>query len=109
VKPTEPTAPLTICRRCNRIATRGLFCDVHAVRRKDDRGTSAQRGYDRRWRVFRAHFLRRHPMCADCVDAAAQEVHHIQKVADAPELRLLESNCLALCKVCHSKRTARGE
>lgn len=78
-----------------------------------ERPNSCARGYDRRWRSFRAAFLKRHPYCEDCLAAQlvrpSREVHHIAKVADAPERRLDETNCRALCKRCHSQRTARGE
>jgi len=76
------------------------------------RGSSSERGYDERWRKFRRWFLNCNPWCADCVEESQQpaiEVHHVQKVREHPELRLKESNCLALCKSCHSIRTARGE
>jgi 5-methylcytosine-specific restriction protein A len=63
--------------------------------------------------MFRAWFLRRHPVCVDCEERGivrpATDVHHVQKVADYPELELVESNCMALCHEDHSIRTARGE
>ena len=81
--------------------------------RIDDRQSAAKRGYDRKWANFRQWFLRQHPLCEDCdrlgIATAANEVHHKIKVADDPDKRLVPSNCLALCKQCHSKRTARGE
>jgi hypothetical protein len=39
----------------------------------------------------------------------ATEPHHLKKVAQHPELRLVEENCRALCHEHHSARTARGE
>jgi 5-methylcytosine-specific restriction endonuclease McrA len=39
----------------------------------------------------------------------ATEVHHIAKVKVHPELKLVEANCMALCKADHTARTARGE
>ena len=77
------------------------------------RGNSTARGYDWTWRRFRGKFLRDHPLCEDChaegLVREAEEVHHIRKVQNHPELRLVESNCMALCKRHHSARTAKGE
>jgi 5-methylcytosine-specific restriction protein A len=77
------------------------------------RGSAASRGYDGAWKRFRAGFLRSNPLCADCFAAAvltpASEVHHIRKLRDHPELRLVWSNAMGLCRPCHSTRTANGE
>ena len=77
-----------------------------------ERGSAASRGYDRTWQRFRDAFLMSHPLCSDCLPkqvTPAIEVHHIKRLRDAPELRLVEANCLGLCKAHHSARTARGE
>lgn len=103
---------------CGKIVKSG-YCDAHrpasAKARHDEyRGTAASRGYDRRWRAFRRWYLRRFPLCADCLMrerrvVEATDVHHKVKVADRPDLQYEESNCMALCHECHSVRTARGE
>ncbi|MBL8236464.1 MAG: HNH endonuclease [Bryobacterales bacterium] len=53
------------------------------------------------------------PLCADCLERgryrAAEEVHHVVKVRDDPSRRLDWDALRALCKSCHSARTARGE
>jgi 5-methylcytosine-specific restriction protein A len=91
------------------------FCTEHKRKPKPDlyRGSAAYRGYDGDWQKFRAWFVKRHPLCVDCLlegkPVAVQEVHHIKKLTEYPELRLVESNCLALCKSHHSTRTQRGE
>ncbi len=83
--------------------------------RTDDanRGNSTERGYGSDWQRVRLAFLQHNPLCQDCQDAgrtaAACEVHHVAKVAVAPERRLDWDNLRALCKPCHSRRTARGE
>ncbi len=78
-----------------------------------DRGSSAKRGYGRRWRRFRLAYLAAHPLCADCeaagVVAPAIELHHIQRTAARPDLMFDECNVLGLCKTHHSLRTVRGE
>jgi len=99
---------------CSELVENGK-CDVHrasaeAQRLEVDRrrGTARNRGYDSNWERFRIWFLRRHPICADGPHLAT-EVHHVKKLVTHPELKLVESNCLGLCKADHSKRTARGE
>lgn len=105
-----PDAPARPCLypSCGEYAVRNGFCEEHASQPANRRGKTAERGYDAAWKRFRAWFLRRHPACVDC-DHAATDVHHIKKVAEHPELRLVESNCMALCHVCHALRTQRGE
>jgi 5-methylcytosine-specific restriction protein A len=84
---------------------------------REERRNSTERGYDGRWRRFRKWFLSQpeHAICEDCIEFGlspyqlSTEVHHVKKVADFPELRLVESNCRGSCKTCHSIRTARGE
>ena len=84
------------------------------MREREDvvrRGTAAQRGYDARWRRVRAWYLKRHPLCLDCQGegrvAPATEVHHIVALRDGGTHE--ETNLTALCKSCHSRRTAKGE
>src|SRR5690606_3512031 len=76
-----------------------------------DRGSAAKRGYDHRWRRIREHYLRRHPLCEDCLEQGtvmeATEVHHTVPYRDSRRHR--EDELRALCKPCHSRRTARGE
>jgi 5-methylcytosine-specific restriction protein A len=109
-----PTAPLTYCTEpgCGEKVQRGK-CAAHTKAADQRRGTAHSRGYDRVWQAFRAWFIARHPLCEDCKEQGliepTAEVHHIRKVKEHPELRLVESNCRGLCKACHSKRTLRGE
>lgn len=101
---------------CPNLVERGN-CGHHSIpdasRQYDEwRGSSSARGYNAAWQRFRRMFLRRNPWCADCADdlkLQATEVHHVKKVREYPHLRLVESNCMALCKSHHSERTARGE
>ncbi|HHM4835725.1 TPA: HNH endonuclease [Pseudomonas aeruginosa] len=71
---------------------------------------STQRGYGYRWQQARARYLAKHPLCRLCSDAgkvvAATEVDHIIPHRGDMELFWQESNWMALCKVCHSKKTA---
>ena len=77
------------------------------------RGSARDRGYDSRWEKVRRIFLMKNPLCHDCMAEGkfkpANEVHHVKKVRDHPELRLACDNLMSLCKSCHSKRTFKGE
>jgi 5-methylcytosine-specific restriction protein A len=77
------------------------------------RGSPSSRGYGRDWVKFRAGYLRVHPLCEDCSArqriTVAEELHHIIKPRDRPDLRLDPGNVKALCVSCHSTRTGRGE
>ena len=124
--------PLKYCQfpRCPNLAQpHGKYCEVHASKNQrkprgwkerkakqaaladSERGTAAERGYDHKWRMTRASYLKRHPLCHDCQEhhdyKMASEVHHIIKVRDGG--RNYNENLMALCKSCHSRRTARGE
>lgn len=69
--------------------------------------------YGYRWEQFRKFYLTEYPLCNDCEQSGrvtpAAELHHVMKVADHPELQFDPLNIMALCKSCHSKRTAKGE
>ena len=84
------------------------------VRRATDaqRGTSAARGYDSKWRRFRDAVLHMDPICHDCEAEGhirmGSQVHHIHKLADGGA-RFDPANCMTLCHRHHSIRTARGE
>ncbi len=82
-------------------------------RAPDTRLSRTHRGYDEPWQRLRRAVLMRRPLCQDCesegIMREANELHHKRKISDRPDLRLDESNLLALCKPCHSRRTAKGE
>lgn len=68
---------------------------------------------DKRWRVLRSAYLRRHPLCADpygyhaqdCVTVPATEVHHVVDRRERPELSYDPANLQALCVSCHNRTT----
>jgi len=106
-----PTAPPKWCNRC-RIAhaeacqptklANWLHSDHH-------RGTAAQRGYDHRWAKLRTAFIGGHTLCAHCLIldrvSLAAEVDHIRPLAQGGA-RLDPDNLQALCRSCHSLKTA---
>ena len=117
-----PDRPKRFCLgHCGRIVS-GKYCEQCGAKRQqkrreqvDDRVSACKRGYDRRWRGFRLVYLSKHPLCLDCLQeqpqrlTTATDVHHVQKLQERPDLRLEETNLLALCGEHHDRRTARGE
>lgn len=93
------------------------YCEAHAdeaarSQREYDsrRGSSAARGYGARWRRLRLMVLRREPFCRMCRDKGkrtpATEVDHIIPRRDGGRDEF--DNLQALCKPCHSRKTAAG-
>lgn len=105
------------CRKigCRELVTAG-YCPAHekgAKRvREERRESSNNRGYDSSWRRERVGFLRRYPLCRICLEAGrvvpATEIDHIIPHRGDRALFWDRSNWQALCKSCHSSKTARG-
>jgi hypothetical protein len=55
-------------------------------------------------------YLEKNPLCVDCLArgrySQATEIHHIQKLRDAPERKYDRDNLKALCELCHKKETS---
>ena len=83
---------------------------IGRARALDDRPSSARRGYDARWQRLRNWFLADHPLCRLCakhgLTTPAREVDHVVPIRRGGA-RLEVSNLQALCKSCHSSKTAR--
>ncbi len=75
------------------------------------RGSSTKRGYGRDWQKVRAAVLADEPLCRVCMARGrvteANEVHHELPICKRPDLRLVRSNLISLCRPCHSSITAR--
>lgn len=77
----------------------------------DPRMSRSRRGYDRAWMRLRRNYLAKQPLCHDCRakgrTTAAEEVHHIRGFRGTKDPQRLDvTNLMALCKPCHSRRTA---
>ena len=74
--------------------------------------TTAERGYDDRWRRLSERKRAADPLCERCLDEGnttpATEVHHIHKISDAPHLRLAWDNLMSVCVACHKVLDAEG-
>lgn len=114
-----PNRPLQFCNHhgCPTL-TASRFCPEHQAiydqetagkqsRYNRERGSAAKQGYDSDWIAVRNIYIRRHPLCEDCMlkgkITAAEMVHHVRSVKDYPGARLDMQNLRALCNVCHEK------
>lgn len=105
---------MKLCRCGAIVDERCSRCDAAS----GDGRTTAERGYDRQWRVLSERYRANHPVCQVCEwfyvrfgklpIRAAEQVHHIVKVRDAPQLRLDQDNLLAVCQECHEWAESRG-
>ncbi len=110
---TVGCSQLTDARYCTQCVASGV--ESAALRARQARPSSAERGYGARWQSARLQFLRRNPLCVDpfrehgvkivsavCVD------HRIPHRGDQA-LFWSESNWQALCKRCHDRKTAKED
>lgn len=109
--PSRPPRPCAVTG-CSRLVHSGSRCDEHRLPTlRDARQSSAQRGYDHRWREVRNRYIKDHPLCRDphglhlSQRIPATMVDHIipkrQGGSDA------DSNLQSLCNRCHAHKTAR--
>lgn len=113
----SPLAPKHPCSYpgCTALVEAGSgSCERHRiqVQREIDqvRGSAAQRGYGAGWRVARKAFLRSNPLCIACnrkgILKAATVVDHVIPHKGNTRLFWDHSNWQALCRSCHSTKTA---
>jgi len=81
--------------------------------RDERRGSSAERGYDRRWLNASRTFRRRNPLCCCCkangIVAASEVTDHVIPHEGDPVLLRDEGNWQALCSSCHNTIKKRFE
>ena len=112
-----PTAPGRPCTHlgCPALVVGGGRCPAHKRQQYRDqdreRGTSTQRGYGSRWQKARAVYLRRHPLCVECLAhdrvVAATLVDHIIPHRGNRRLFWDEGNWQSLCDDCHNVKRGR--
>lgn len=116
-----------LCRApgCDEVAAEGeAHCDEHLAEVKARAAAGKQQAKHsavaragaqfyrtKRWKQARLAFLNAHPLCADCGEVGlvveATEVDHVVPHRGDPALMWDRSNWQALCKSCHSRKTAR--
>lgn len=88
--------------------TEGKYCEEHKPLHPD-RPSAESRGYNSKWRKMSQQYLRKHPLCVQCLAngryTEATVTDHIIPHRNRPELMWDESNFQALCKSCHDKKT----
>lgn len=110
--PTRPGFACTQTPGCPGVV-RGGRCSVCGPKPQAaydrNRGSAAQRGYDRRWQRLRLMHLRANPLCVEClkhgITTQASEVDHIRPKRDGGDDS--DTNLQSLCKPCHSRKTMR--
>ena len=106
-----PTKPLRLCKhaKCTEW-TSNSYCEKHMPVAIDNRESSTARGYDTTWRKARKRYLQSNPLCVECErqgkTVPANEVDHIIPHKSNYRLMWDEDNWQALCKQCHSRKTA---
>ena len=79
--------------------------------KRDNRASAAKRGYGRRWQKKRDRFLKKNPLCAECLKEGiievATTVDHIEPHKGDMELFWDEENWQSLCTPHHNKKTAK--
>jgi len=83
-----------VCGRCGRGKRRAARSTIEA-------------GYGWDWQQLAKRFRAEHPLCEECkkqgIATESEEVHHIVPISEAPWLRLVRSNLMALCVPCHRR------
>lgn len=111
-----PRTPKRPCRypRCPNLCESGVYCETHRKEWSQEaiRGGAAARGYDARWQKARAAYLKRHPLCAECLKCGtltpATVVDLIIPHRGNDALFWDTNNWQSLCKDCHDRKTGSG-
>jgi len=97
--------------RCGAITKKGL-CEKCRPNKDAGRKKTAERGYDNRWRALSERQREQRSICEVCdakgIATPATELHHIEKIKDAPHLRLSVGNTLSVCGECHEEVEGMG-
>ena len=91
--------------RCGKIVDGRCDCKGDA---STQRRSTKHEGHGFDHRKASERYRANHPLCERCVmlygamDAQpSKDMHHITSIKQAPQLRMAESNWLAVCRTCH--------
>lgn len=109
---TRPGCPGVVrdgeCSSCGPLRRQRAATERHY---DEERGSSSQRGYGRRWRRLRIQVLAAEPLCRECAErglvVVATDVDHIVPKRNSGTDEL--SNLEPLCHSCHSRKTGSGQ
>lgn len=97
--------------RCGKIVQDRCDCRRGA---STQRRSTSREGHGRDHRNASERYRANHPLCERCVmlygaiDAKpSKDMHHIASIRQAPHLRMVESNWLAVCGPCHEALEGR--
>lgn len=108
-----PTKAKRYCKLCNKIATKGAYCDEHAPSYAPATDREAYRDWYWLpiWKRMRKRHLMREPFCREClkngVYVKATQVDHIVPHRGDWDLFTNEDNLQTLCEVHHTRKTMR--
>lgn len=117
--------PRKAWRECNKVGchelTRERFCEKcqkeykESIKEKNreydkQRGSSNARGYNYKWQKARKSYLKRNPLCVECLaHGITREAKHVDhKIPHKGDMGLFwdVKNWQPLCVECHSRKTA---
>lgn len=85
----------------------GSVCNKCGAGKKTPSKTTTEAGYGSDWQRVSVRFRKENPLCVECekrgIVTAAEEVHHVVPISEAPWLRLSPANLMALCVECHRR------
>lgn len=106
-----PWKPESFESRRRRLQGRGRTRAEYLRRRADPERQKVDRLRNTRaWQNASRDWLRRHPLCAPCLEAGrtrpATEVDHVAPLHLEPERLLDPANLQSICRACHNRKTA---
>jgi 5-methylcytosine-specific restriction enzyme A len=101
--------PLYACQVCGRPSP-DRRCPAHRKGPRRSRPSSTERGYDRRWRNFRAEQLEHRPICEhpDGCERPAVDLHHLDGLGPNGPRGFDPTNVQPLCHPHRSRVTMGG-
>jgi 5-methylcytosine-specific restriction protein A len=109
-----PWKPKSICSYpgCQTL-THERYCETHKKEITRTQNATNSKLYTYQWRKSSKEFLKKHPLCVHCIKdgrlSPSTEVDHIKPHGGDRKLFWNKNNWQALCKSCHSKKTAEED
>lgn len=89
------------------------YCEKHVSLHPEYTRSASSRGYTSKWQRASKAYLRKHPLCAECMKVGrytkATVVDHITPHRGDQKLFWDEGNWQPLCKACHDKKTGNED